>query len=249
MRNYKFYCSFFVLLFLIFYQTGFAESWKRVYLASFPRSGNHWVRYLIEEATHIATSSVYCDPDPQHLEKPFRWGGFCCNHGYEGFCDYPTKTNYVFIKTHFPSKPITEFDQLHYKKTVRVVRNPVDSFYSKYVRMCGRRTPENYVPSESIHSFIKLWREFQNYWDNQKNVITIRYEDLLQDPANELKKILKAANYSFNEEDIKRAVAAHPPYGHEYIHINHFHSHDLKVMTQELKDHLIKFNYTIPVEN
>ena len=30
-----------------------ANDWKRVYLASFPRSGNHWTRFLIEEATGI----------------------------------------------------------------------------------------------------------------------------------------------------------------------------------------------------
>lgn len=53
------------------------KNWQhRVYLASYPRSGNHWLRYLIEEAKGIATSSVYQDPDPPHLDQVFPWGTF-----------------------------------------------------------------------------------------------------------------------------------------------------------------------------
>lgn len=247
MKNSKLYFLSFILVFLFCIQTGFTDNWKRVYLASFPRSGNHWVRYLIEEATHIATSSVYCDPDPQHLLKPFPWGGFCCYQGYEGSCTYPTNADHIFIKTHFPSKPITQFDELHYKKAIRIVRNPIDSFYSKYVRMCGGKPHKMYVPNKSVKSYIKLWLKFQDYWDKQKNVITIRYEDLLNNPSDELKKILSVAKYKINEIDIKRAVALNPPHGYEYIHLNHFHSEDLKVIAQELKDHLIKYDYTIPI--
>ena len=54
-----------------------ADNWKRAYLVTFPRSGNHWMRYLIEEATQIATGSVYQDMDrPVHLERIFPWGGY-----------------------------------------------------------------------------------------------------------------------------------------------------------------------------
>src|SRR5690348_10906431 len=89
------------------------EDWsKRVYLATYPRSGNHWVRYLIEEITHIATSSVYCDgdADKSHLGKPFPWGGYCPKYGYEGKCRYPTPDDIVVVKTHFPAVPAQEFD-------------------------------------------------------------------------------------------------------------------------------------------
>src|SRR4051812_11514770 len=100
------------LFFLTIFQLGFSEQWTRVYLATYPRSGNHWIRYLVEEASHIATSSVYRDPDPLHLKRIFPWGGYCCHHGYEGQCRYPTKKDCVLVKTHFPAQEqkVSRFD-------------------------------------------------------------------------------------------------------------------------------------------
>jgi hypothetical protein len=70
------------------------ETWNRVYLVSHPRSGNHWVRFLIEEATHIATSSIYRDSalsggvSQPHISEVFPWGGYCADHGFSGDCRY-----------------------------------------------------------------------------------------------------------------------------------------------------------------
>src|SRR5437868_3632292 len=80
----------------------FGEEWNVVYLASFPRSGNHWVRFLVEEATHIATSSVYRDQDFPHLKNIFPWGGYSTDQGYDGHCRYPTNDDPVLLKTHYP---------------------------------------------------------------------------------------------------------------------------------------------------
>ena len=81
------------------------SEWNTVYLASFPRSGNRWVRFLVEEAVHIATSSVYSvykDGDYLHLQEILPWDGFCTNHGYNGACRYPSKDDPVLLKTHYP---------------------------------------------------------------------------------------------------------------------------------------------------
>src|SRR5690349_14416639 len=80
-----------------------ASEWKRVYLATYPKSGNHWMRFLIEEVTGVATGSVYCDQNqPAHMPAPFAWGGYSTPHGYTGKRRYPTKRDIVVIKTHFP---------------------------------------------------------------------------------------------------------------------------------------------------
>src|SRR6185437_16726911 len=79
-----------------------ADEWNRVYLASFPRSGNHWVRFLVEEATHITTSSVYRDPNFPHLPTVFPWGGYVVDQGYKGNCRFPTTNDPILIKTHYP---------------------------------------------------------------------------------------------------------------------------------------------------
>lgn len=238
---------YFFLLVLCNFQTGFPDNWKRVYLATFPRSGNHWARYLIEEASHIATSSVYCDPDPQHLPDPFPWGGFCCDHGYEGRCRYPGKEDLVVVKTHFPAQDkISEFDNLPYHKAIRIVRHPVDSFYSIYVRRSGGNPNQNKVPARLVKKLIEAWQRFQTHWNNKQNVLTIRYEDLLNNPYRELEKILKEVNYAVNKTDLKRAIAKYPPEGHALKHINKFEREDLQLIANELSDLMKKFGYTIP---
>lgn len=246
MKN-KLFILFFCFVFIADFSLCFSKEWKRAYLASFPRSGNHWVRYLVEEASHIATSSVYCDPDPQHMDKTFPWGGYCCDHGYEGDCRYPTKDDVVFIKTHYPGqKRISKFDKDTYQVIVRVVRHPVDSFYSRYVKN-PKGSIADTVPSKRVKRYISLWRDFQTYWNNKPNVITILYEDMLENPAVELKKILDALEYDVTDEDIARAVAKYPSEGFVLKHLDKFKRSDLKLIANELSDLMDQFGYEIPL--
>lgn len=235
---------FFCLFFLMEFSSSCAEDWKRVYLTSYPRSGNHWIRYLVEEASHIATASVYHDKEPLHMKKVFPWGGYCCDHGYEGNCRYPNKNDLVLIKTHFPSQPdkVTDFDRLPYKMAIRIVRHPVDSFYSRYVRRPEGPLQET-VPTDRVERFIKSWRQFQAYWNKRPNVLTIRYEDLLDNPFVELKKILEVLQYQISDEDIARAVMQHPPQGFMLKSQNKFTDADLKLIDEKLEDLMAQFGY------
>lgn len=115
-----------------------ADEWQRVYMATYPRSGNHWLRNLIEEATHIATSSVYIDSDGgandvKHLDTPFPWGGYAAPKGCIGHCRYADKNDIVVIKTHYPSFSAVPFDLQPSLKTIRIVRHPIDSICSFFL--------------------------------------------------------------------------------------------------------------------
>lgn len=221
-----------------------ADEWKRVYLASYPRSGNHWMRYLIEEAVHIATGSVYCDNDPPHLQEPFPWGGYCVDHGYEGTCRYPSKGEVVVIKTHYPCLCLQQFDKRPYIKVVRILRNPVDSIYSWHVyESCGIQ-PIPSLSKKRLVKFIAKWRNFNEYWDRQHDVITIRYEDLYRRPCFVLRDVLKEIGYDVKMEDIRRAVAKYPPGGGLFKHIDKYQPEDLEMIFEELEDLLEDYGYT-----
>jgi hypothetical protein len=239
---------FFCLIFLSTCHTAFAKEWKRAYLASYPQSGNHWVRYLIEEASHIATSSVYRDPEPpKHMNKVFPWGGYCCNHGYAGDCRYPDQDDIVLIKTHYPyPHKETKFDRRPYRFVIHVVRNPIDTFASRYVKI-PHGAPKEHIPTSRVKELIQSWRTFQTYWNKKKHVMTIRYEDILENPARELKRMCKALHYDVTDEDIERAVAKHPPEGYMYKSIGKFKKEDLRLISEELKDLLDQYNYEIPL--
>lgn len=225
-----------------------ANAWdRRVYLATYPRSGNHWMRYLIEEATGIATASVYIDPDPPHLPDVFPWGGYCMEHGYEGNRRYPEAGEIAVVKTHYPSFIHSRFDELPYEKTIRIIRHPVDSFYSLYrwEQDYFQQPLEELVPQRTLSKYIQMWRRFQEYWDRAPNVLTIRYEDLYEKPLEYLTLVLEAMGYQVSAADVERAVQKYPPTGGLFKHNEHFTMEDLDKIEIELKDLMELYGYEL----
>lgn len=214
--------------------------WKRVYLATFPRSGNHWVRYLIEEASGIATSSIYLDQVPPHMPINFPWNGYCPKLGYEGNRRYPTKIDTVVIKTH----SFKNTDHQNYIAAIRIIRNPIDSIYSNFA--LNKQKNEKNISRDFLLSSIQEWKKFQTYWDSQPNVITFRYEDLLEDPFSILKSILQLCNYTCDDKDILRAITKYPPKGDALKHINHYTQDDLRLINEKLNFYMRKYSYEIP---
>ncbi|HEY2810844.1 MAG TPA: sulfotransferase domain-containing protein [Rhabdochlamydiaceae bacterium] len=241
----KFY---FLLLSLVFFFSSpmlMAMEWQRAYLATFPRSGNHWMRYLIEEATHIATSSVYCDPDKPHLDKLFPWKGYCADHGYEGRCRYPEPEEVVVVKTHYPHLQPFEGDLLPFTKAIHIVRHPVDCLYSLYLHSQNGKPSTPVMPKQTLMGFIHSMKNFEEYWTQKENVMTIRYEDLFDRPFPILKAVLQFIGYEASDEDILRAVRKHPPSGEKLKHWRKYPLEDLKYIQSELQAFMYKYNYTM----
>ncbi len=237
----------FCLYFFVFSLQGFADDWQRVYLASFPRSGNHWMRFLIEEATHIATSSVYCDPDKPHLPKPFPWKGYCPDHGYAGNCRYPQEGEIVVVKTHFPHLEREAGDELAFVKVIHIVRHPVDSLYSLYLHSQNGRPLSLIMPRATLMGFIHTMRKFERYWMAKENVFTLRYEDLQEDPFSVLKSVLEFIGYQVEDEDVMRAISKYPPQGNMLKHLSCYPEKDLEYIETELMEFMQKYDYQIPI--
>ncbi len=236
-------------------------NYKRVFLASYPRSGNHWVRFLIEEATHIATSSLYKDGTKEgnveypHMHEPFPWGGYCVEHGYEGDCRYPNEDETIVIKSHYPL-----FENKNksgalkpYEHTIRVVRHPIDAFYSNYVlgNLFSKKHSQEEIAASTSFDFFELkrqidrWKRFQLYWNEQHSVVTIRYEDIFLEPHYYLRLILDLIQYQATDADIERAILKYPPKGEFMKHIRHYSQENLKLIDDELGPLMQQFNYTI----
>lgn len=232
-------------------KTHFFDTYKRVYLATYPRAGNHWMRNLLEEATHIATSSVYRDREPVHRKKPFPWGAYSCEHGYEGNCRQPEPGEIVVIKTHFPAKPKMKFDLQPAIKVIRIVRHPVDSIYSHFHHQNllnhKRSLEEGKIPSSYVKKSVKNWEKFEKYWNKEPNVLTVRYEDLIDNLQFYLPQIIAACGFSVTEEDIQRAIAKFPPIGtSEVRHLQDFQPEDLALIASQLKSLMKRYGYEIP---
>jgi hypothetical protein len=231
------------------------NTYQRVYLATYPRTGNHWMRNLLEEATHLATGSVYCDREPQHEKKPFKWGGYSCLYGYEGNCRQPEPGEIVVIKTHFPAKPKSEFDLQSATKVIRIVRHPVDAIFSHFhhqnlFRTHKRKLEDGKIPSSYVKRSVKNWKKFEKYWNHQSNVFTVRYEDLIDNPDFYFRQVIEQIGYPVVEEDIQRALAKFPPIGPSVVkHLADFKPEDLKLISRELGPLMRKYGYEIPLAN
>ncbi|GAA5889623.1 hypothetical protein JCM16303_004444, partial [Sporobolomyces ruberrimus] len=173
---------------------------------SYPRSGNSYIRSLLERATGFQTSSIYCD---RGLQRTFA-----------GECD---KRLDFFVKTHYPALPKVikpeqqvlfrdywrQFDQL-----VHVVRNPLDAIASWWHLSHAPRTSEGYQNHEakldigkfgpeqrkSILDLAERWRRHSIYWQ-QAPVLThtLRYEDLRAKP---IPNMMSLVSYLLPEEDL-----------------------------------------------
>ncbi|BGP74088.1 hypothetical protein NBRC10513v2_007520 [Rhodotorula toruloides] len=170
----------------------------RTAFASFPRSGNSYLRSLIERATGYQTSSVYCD---RGLERTFHGE---CNH----------RLNF-FVKTHFPALPPVISPQNtalvnYYKQfdsAVHVVRNPLDAVASWWHLRHASPTAEGYQNHEAkvdlpggkfgeaqrgdIIDLAKRWRRHTTYWQQAPLLThTLRYEDLKAQPIPNMMSLL-----------------------------------------------------------
>jgi len=233
------------LFFVLFLSSAFAEgNWDRAYLATYPRSGNSWMRFLIEELTDVATCTVY-----KHQGRPLielgSIKGFYLSNGFNDKRRSPEKEDLIVVKTHYPYLSKASGDKHPYSKTIRIVRNPVDSFYSL---MVWNEKNEGIKPNpiRMVKEMVRSWRAFQEYWDKMENVYTIRYEDLMEDPFNTLKGVAEELRLDCTDEDIERAVQKYPPQGEVYKHLHHFSDYQLNYIRWRLADLLEEFDYDIP---
>ncbi|SGY84734.1 BQ5605_C009g05717 [Microbotryum silenes-dioicae] len=176
----------------------------RTGFVSFPRSGNSFMRSLVERATGYQTSSVYCD---EKLSQTFT-----------GECDHQTN---FFVKTHFPALPKGAIqNNLDYFKTFDqtflLVRNPIDAMASWWQLQHSGRTPEGYLQHNAktaieggkfgeVHGkrmldMAQRWADHSMYWlDVPILTHTMRYEDLKASPIPHMMGLLA---FLLPEEDL-----------------------------------------------
>jgi hypothetical protein len=152
---------------------------QKVGLVSYPRSGNSFLRRLLEDATGIATGS---DNQPNRVlaEHLLRFG-----YQGEGIAD-----NSVWVvKSHFPER--LGYLRVPVSRLLLIVRNPFDAIES-YFHMCMTNTHHKTLAPQAFRSLQQLWGEFienearvwaryHDFWVREANVplLLVRYEDLL----------------------------------------------------------------------
>jgi len=165
-------------------------------LASFPRSGNTWLRFIL--ANLMSRNKVEITfhnyhqyvPDIHVIKDHSEW------HSHAPF---PR-----IIKSHF-------LPQHEYKNTIYIVRDPRSAILS-YWHYEGKPCElEQYIASEDIwptdwSNHVEQWLDYANF----NNVLVVKYETILSNPLKQIQIILDfmgVTNFSCNyiQESIKRS--------------------------------------------
>lgn len=162
----------------------------RCALASYPRSGNTWMRHLIFEATGLRSGYIR-NPETGEVH-------------HAGAIPQIEDTDSPLIKTH-------DKDADNYSAAIHIVRNPWNAIAS-YLDYCHTFA----VPIQRREWFIDReaegWAEHAEYWRmaHQSGAIEayhpVRYEDLLFDAPGELWKVIKFLGLESTEDKIIAAV-------------------------------------------
>lgn len=170
-----------------------------VFLVSYPKSGNTWVRFLI--ANYLTNDEVI---DFKNLSD------FCPEYETEDFVKIRNKNEPMIFKSHsaFNSK---------FKKVIYIVRDGRDvavSYYFYYLKFIYKNKKTSF--GEFFKKFNNgnvdygLWSSHINEWISNKpsQFLLIKYEDIFAKPEREIIKILNFINIKINKEKVASAINA-----------------------------------------
>ena len=195
-----------------------------IWIASFPKSGNTWIRAII-------SSLIYSDDGIFNFELLKRVQQFPNKKLFENFTDkyqnpHELKKFWIpaqerinlgndtkFFKTHHINCKIGEYPFTNRKNTlgtiyiVRDPRNLVNSFSNHYSidKHVAKKTitSREFVTGgiyrenkqNNVFTIIGSWKDHYNSWTKaNQNLLIIKYEDLISDPQKELSRIIKYLN-------------------------------------------------------
>ena len=166
---------------------------ERSSLVSYPRSGNSYLRRLLEQATGIATGS---DSRPN---RTLTSSLLRCGFKGEGVCDESVQ----IVKSHFPER--MGYVEVKAKRVILLIRNPFDSMES-YFNMGFTNTHDKSLSSDAlkylkplwtdfVKTEIQVWIDFHQYWLDQAlagvPVLVVRFEDLLSSESESMERIFR----------------------------------------------------------
>jgi hypothetical protein len=115
---------------------------------------------------------------------------------------FPRPATGIVIKTH-------KNDGQRFNRAVHLVRNPLDAISSHHDYM------HRYFPARAqdwkahVETQKREWKKHAKYWLEQTMPsITVRYEDLMAEPVQELKKLSQFLHLEVDDSEIEKAIEA-----------------------------------------
>jgi len=178
-----------------------------IYLVSFPKSGNTWLRFLIAntlKSHYQIQRNVNFFTIHEFIPDIHQCRGFL-KINEQGI--FPNPEVPRIIKSHFPYN-------LYYQRAMLLVRDPRDVMISYwYHRKRDGNIPEDYSLSDFIRHEkygVKQWKNHTESWiknikDGQM-VHLFRYEDFLNNTQTELHRFMDLLGIEVEESNLSKAI-------------------------------------------
>lgn len=176
---------------------------NQFYLASFPKSGNTWMRILFANLLSESEDPMFLQDLKSHIpDSHFKDHVEYAKDPKAKFHALP----FQFIKTHDP------FGKYYKDKNViYIARDGRDVLNSYFHYLNARReTPiilEDLITGKQKAAF-GTWSDHIINWDanKTKSFFILKYEDLKKDTFGEISKLLVAINWKVSDEKLKQAI-------------------------------------------
>lgn len=173
---------------------------KIILLASFPKSGNTWFRFVSSNILARYSGIENIDFHSIRFLSPEIRG----NRRLKGIIK--SEKAPTFLKTHFYN--VSGFNNY---PVVVLFREPVKTFqsYFDYMQNEHGKSYKDFLsflnsPRVGIYS----WLYFHETWMNHKNVVFVSYDELIKNQFIGLKTIYKKLGFEINDELLEQAITA-----------------------------------------
>jgi len=175
-----------------------------VILASYPGSGNTWLRHIIEISSGLQTGSEYCDSS---LSKVFL-----------GECTMHHPSNFSVFKSHFPYfgdyrdkrffPPGSVFHKV-FQRAIVIIRDPKEALLSEYKRSIiashvADLEPEKFNPDDwlrYVRRMSAVWVQYITYWEKYPgDKLYVLFDNMKDRMGTEVRRILEFLNESSDYE-------------------------------------------------
>lgn len=176
-----------------------------IFLVSFPKSGNTWLRFLTASLIKVQRQ-IQRDINFFNIQEYVPDIHISRNIGSDGIFGQPDLPR--IIKSHAEYNP-------YYNRVVLLVRDPKDALVSYYFYLRER----NKIPVDlNISSFLRsskygarAWRRHAESWyltfKQGQNIQVFKYEDLLSNPEESSIKLMDLLGIPITQEEVALALS------------------------------------------
>lgn len=168
---------------------------EHVLLCGYPKSGNTWLRFFLAHYSLLQQKNILNTITYSELNEIQNW---VLEYAFEEK-KYPNQSDNLINKIIWTHEPMKKAYLNSFSKYLLVYRNPLDTLVSSWHYHVKNRKNLDEIgfPKNDINAYVKLryvdWERYMiSYRQLDANqVLSVSYEDLIQDSFGSFKKVLK----------------------------------------------------------